>query len=271
MAAAGIAAVLALTGFVGYWFATGGRLYTVQTPSMGTSAPVGTLLWVKPLSGPSLHVGQFISFHPPTQPQATFSHRIVAIDATGAISTKGDLNGAVDPWQLHRSDVIGTVAMRWWDVGWLLRVAPILVIGGFVLWLLLTYFTVPRWRLPAFIAGSSLLAALALHMVRPLVRAQLLSFTAMADHSGARAEFVSTGVLPLRITGSGSSPTSMRAGQLRSVLVTKHDSAGVYSVHLGVHLSAWWWVIILVVGLAPALWMTAVGLPGHRSATAVAA
>jgi hypothetical protein len=267
-----IAGVVGLTAFVGYWFSTGGRAYTVETPSMGTTAPVGTLLWVRPIDGQGLHVGEFISFHPPTEPQATFSHRIVAIDPDGAIATKGDLNGAIDPWQLRSSDVIGTVTMRWWDVGWLLKAAPVLVIGGFVLWLLLTYFTVARWRLPAAIAGSSLLVAFALHVVRPLVRAQLLSFTALADHSGARAEFVSTGILPLRISGTGTTPMSIRAGQLRSVLVTQHDSKGIYSVHLGVHLSPWLWLAIVVTGLAPAIWISAVGLPaGHRRRTAVPA
>ncbi len=54
-----------------YWFATGGRWLIVETPSMGRSAPVGTLLWVEPVH--DLHVGDVISFHPPGEPKITYT------------------------------------------------------------------------------------------------------------------------------------------------------------------------------------------------------
>jgi hypothetical protein len=47
------------------WRAEGGRWERVESPSMGTVAPVGTLLWVKPADFAALRPGDFISFRPP--------------------------------------------------------------------------------------------------------------------------------------------------------------------------------------------------------------
>ncbi|WP_367379197.1 S26 family signal peptidase [Subtercola boreus] len=98
IAAAILLAVLLLAALV--FFITGGRWFVVQTPSMGETAPVGTLILTTPTNG-QVAVGDIITFRPPTSPGEVYTHGIIAISADGAISTRGDINGATDPWQLR--------------------------------------------------------------------------------------------------------------------------------------------------------------------------
>ncbi|MBE7163661.1 MAG: S26 family signal peptidase, partial [Williamsia herbipolensis] len=123
-----VAGVLAAVAYVGMFVAHGGRWFVVETPSMGTEAPVGTLLWVEPVKPADLHVGDFVTFRRPDSAE-TYSHRIREIHADGTISTKGAIT-APDPWTLKASDVVGRVEKRWWGIGWLVDALPILVIGG---------------------------------------------------------------------------------------------------------------------------------------------
>jgi hypothetical protein len=245
--------------FVGAWAVTGGRWLIVKTPSMGAAGPVGTLLWVQPTSLASVHVGEVIAFHPPFSTSETYSHRVVAINANGTLTTKGDINGSTDPWQVHRSQLVGRVAMRWWGIGWLVRAVPILVTGGLLLAVVVRFLLAPRWRPPAVIAGCGLILAVATYLLKPLVRAVLISFAKAPG--GARATFVGTGLLPLRMSGQGAGHVEMGDGHVASLLVTRHDKAGHFAVHLGVHLSPWWWVVVVLACFSPALWCLIVGLP----------
>ena len=47
------------------WLVSGGRWMIVETPSMGTQAPVGSLLWVSHAEISTLQAGDFITFRPP--------------------------------------------------------------------------------------------------------------------------------------------------------------------------------------------------------------
>jgi hypothetical protein len=258
-------AVAGIAVFSGYWFATGGRWLIVETPSMGRSAPVGTLLWVEPVH--DLHAGDIISFHPPGSRGVTYSHRIHSIAADGAISTKGDGNPADDPWQLHRSDVTGVVTARWWAVGWLIRAAPLLVLGSIVLTVLVRRFTAIRWRLPATTVGIAVLTTLAIWIYRPLVRAQLVVFDHVADAQHAvRATYVSTGLLPVRLTAAGASPIVLHDGEFGSVVTRTVDSHGRFRADVVPHISWQLWTALILVCFLPALWSTFVGLTPERAA-----
>src|SRR4051812_5422095 len=63
---------------------SGGRWFIIETPSMGTVAPVGTFVLTEPATMGELAVGDIISFHPPTAPGEVYTHRVVALDAAGA-------------------------------------------------------------------------------------------------------------------------------------------------------------------------------------------
>jgi len=230
-----LAVVVASLAWAGIWRLNGGHWERVETASMGTSAPVGTLLWVEPTNFSDLKVGDFITFRPPGQPNVTYSHRVYTVNADNTISTKGEI-AAPDPWRLHASDVVGRVDMRWWGVGWLVKAAPVLLIGAIVLRLLVWRLRTPRWKLPVSIVGASLLLAMAVVIYQPLTRAQQLAF--VGEAGGARATYISTGLLPLRLEAVNGGHADLRAGQIGSILSTHADSHGKYPVSLKPHLGS---------------------------------
>jgi signal peptidase I len=254
--------LLGLTALIFFWAVIGGRWFIVETPSMGTAAPVGTLLWVRPVAYDSIRAGDFIVFHPPDSSQ-TFSHRVFAVNANGTLTTKGDINGAPDAWRLHASNVIGEVSMRWWDVGWLVWAAPILVVGSLALWMLVTRFTVAKFRVPVATVGAALLIAGSIYVLKPLVRAVRISFLPVAH--GARATYVSTGLLPLHLATNDSRYVDLKDGVVGSLLVKSANRFGRYTVHLSPHLSTWFWATLSLICFVPVLYVLAVGQEASRS------
>lgn len=256
--ASGLAAVvlLGLSVFVAFWALSGGRWYMVESPSMGTAAPVGTLLWVKPVPYKSIHVGEIIAFHPPTELHETFSHRVIAINANGTLSTRGDINGTVDPWQVHPSDVVGAVAMRWQGVGWLIQASPVLLFGGAMLAVIVTRFVGQKWRLPLATVGASFLISVAIYVYKPLVR--VVNISLQSEKGGGLATYVSTGLLPTRMQVPGGRHVDLHDGQLGTIL-SNHLVHGRFPVTLVPHLEWWWWPAIVAVCFVPSVWTAIVG------------
>jgi membrane protein implicated in regulation of membrane protease activity len=233
---------------------------------MGTAAPVGTLLWVKPVDKADLHVGEFITFRPPGA-ATTYSHRIYKIHSDGQIETKGQIT-APDPWRITSHDIVGHVDMRWWGLGWLVKALPILVLGGLVLWFLVTRFASRRWKLPLAVLGFALLTSIAIVVYRPFTRAIQLSATPTAD--GGRASYVSTGLLPLRLQAVGGGHTDIRAGEIATIVSRHANTQGKYPVFLHPHIPIWFWVGLVAACLVPAIWTTIFGTrpagpPRHRA------
>jgi signal peptidase len=79
------------------------KLYLIHTPSMGKTIPPGSVVLVREHQ---YHVGQVISFR---VNGLTVTHRLIAINPSGTITTKGDANPTVDPWIATKSDIIGSV------------------------------------------------------------------------------------------------------------------------------------------------------------------
>jgi hypothetical protein len=230
---------------------------------MGTAAPVGTLLWVRPIAYDSIRAGDFVVFHPPDSSQ-TFSHRVFAVNADGTLTTKGDINGSPDAWRLRASNVIGEVSMRWWDVGWLVWAAPILVVGSLALWMLVAKFTAEKYRVPVATVGASLVIAGSIYALKPLVRAVRMSFVPVAH--GARATYVSTGLLRLHLATGDSRYVDLHDGVVGSLLVKSVNRFGRYTVHLSPHLSMWFWATLVLIGFMPVLYVLIVGqTPSHSA------
>lgn len=253
--------VLCALGSAAAWRLTGGHWERVETPSMGTVAPVGTLLWVQPVEFTNLHVGDFITFHPPGHHDLTYSHRVYSLNVDGTVSTKGVLT-APDPWRLKPHDMVGKVVARWWGVGWLVRAAPLLVVGGLLLFGLCWKAVATSWRLPVGIVGTAVLFCMVIVIYQPLVRAEQLSFA--PAKGGARATYVSTGLLPLRLQAEHGGGVDLRDGDAGAVLATHPNSRGRYLVHLHPHLPLSWWIALAVCCFAPALWTLIVGLPPEK-------
>lgn len=256
--AALVAVIIGAIGWTAAWKAQGGRWEVVRTSSMGAAAPVGTLLWINPVSYDHIEVGDILTFHPPKAPHETYTHRVVARHADGTLSTKGDNNDKRDTWRLGRRDVVGRVTMRWWAMGWVVKAAPILAIGGLLLFLLTRYFTAPKWRGPARILGTATLLALSVFVTKPLFGAQQVTF--VPKKKGAIATYVGTGVFPARLDAPGGRHVELPAGRKASMRVTKQDANGRLAVDVRATIPPLWIALGVLGCLSPILWSLAIGL-----------
>jgi signal peptidase I len=243
------AVLLSAAGIFG-WDLSGGRLMTTTTPSMCPAVCVGSLVAVRPLEGP-VHPGELVAFRPPGQ-RAVFTHRVVAVEADGSFTTKGDAEASPDPWLVAPSDVVGRVAFTLFGLGWWLRALPLLAVGAFSL---LVARRVYRWRdRRAFerLFGVTVLAAV-LPAERPLLSGQVIAVEADPGHPGwLKGLFVNTGLLP-------ASPRVAAAGGPPSVVSPSHlvwtrgpaDAGSTIRVHLAAALPGWAWAVMALIVAAP--------------------
>ena len=250
---AGVAVLLALTVVLAGWRISGGTWVRVETPSMGTRAPVGTLLWVKPVEFKSLQRGDLITFTPPGAHGVTYSHQVRSVNADGTISTQGRIT-APDPWRLHADDVVGKAVLRWPGVGWLVLAAPVLLLGGALVGLVVTRLRNREARMPMAVVGASLVIVTALVVYHPLTRADRLSF--VPDGSGARATYVSTGLLPVRLDAKGAEPVVLADGEVGSVLAKQPTGVAAghqFTVSVRPAVPFGWWVALICCCFVPGL------------------
>ena len=91
----------------------GFRSFTVMSGSMEPEYPVGSMIYVKPVSYKSLKVGDVISYVA-NNDKTVVTHRIVAIEKdskdpeTLRFKTQGDANSAPDANLVHYKNVLGT-------------------------------------------------------------------------------------------------------------------------------------------------------------------
>jgi len=79
------------------------RVFEVLSGSMTPTIPVGAEVIDRVVPGDSLRVGDVITYEQPERPGTYITHRVVGIDRTGlapTLATRGDANGAVDPWKV---------------------------------------------------------------------------------------------------------------------------------------------------------------------------
>lgn len=240
----------------------GGRWLDVKTPSMGQAAPVGTLLLIEPFA-PTDHVtvGDIIAFHPPTSPKETYAHRVVAIDTDGTIHTRGDNNGIDDPWRLHHSDLIGIVAARLWDLGYIIRMLPLLVLGAVVIYAATAFYRITRHdqTTPARILGYSVLVSVALYIYKPLVRVALITQTTI--NGITTTTVVPTGLIPVTVHALHGTTADLRPGQVGTVTTGKADTTGHFHIALTPHLNHIAWITLAVLCLAPLITAVLIGTP----------
>lgn len=252
--------VIVVVVVIGLRFA-GDSWFVVETPSMGQAAPVGTLIVTTPIGSTPLHVGDVITFHPPTTPAAVYTHRIAALTRDGRITTRGDINGAVDGWRLIRSDVIGRASVLIPGVGWLIRALPLLFGGIAVVWLLSSAIRRADRRLGVRLTGFSLVIAITVAWLRPLVSMAMLQITTSSGPS--RAQLVSTGLLPIRVTAANATSADLVDGQVGTLTGATHVADGHYAFAASLHLPWWGWGIVAVVCALPLLWTLIIGVPAE--------
>jgi hypothetical protein len=232
------------------WDIAGGKLVVMETPSMCPTVCVGSLVADRPLVGP-VHVGELITFNPPNTRAETYTHEISHIFANGMIQTRGVGNPQSDPWLITRSDIVGTAAFSVWGLGWVFKALPLLGVGVMA-WVLTRAWVATRSRRAWDTGWATILVALPIWMLHPLVRATVVSSTADPAHPGwARVTVVNTGILPIS-SHVASGPSVAHIASTGRVLLSGPVSAnGPLVVHQTVSLSWWGWAITALVVLSP--------------------
>lgn len=249
IALAGLAVLIGVFGL--FWRVTGGHWEVVATPSMGRTAPVGSLVFTRPAQITDVRIGEVVSYRPPGQRAETITHRVVRIGEDGALHTRGDINAAEDPWPVGNDNLVGRVVSIWWGLGWLLRALPLLIVGGLVLWWATKLWVSPGWRGPLRVFGSSVLISVVAIVLKPFVGMVLLSTT--ADDAGTHATLVSTGLLPIRISAGTGGSLDLVDGQVGVLTTQLPDGASGAKLAAGVHLSVLGWIIMIGLWLIPLL------------------
>lgn len=239
---AGIAVVVAVTvGLV--LLLTGARLLAIATPSMGTAAPVGTLVVAAPQ--PQYRVGEIISF---TENARIVTHRIVGESPQGFI-TKGDLNGAPDGWRIAPAAIIGKAVWLAPGLGFLLRGLPWLLLGAVLVEAIVRLgFIRPRWRWSLRAIGWAVTVTLVGWWLRPWFNMELLNWRAADTGAGVLMRVVNTGLFPLSANG-------VHAAMGQDVVAHTSDRLpnGAYVLNPVPDLSLWWRIALVAVCLLPLL------------------
>ena len=265
--AATVVTVVLLTALavaaVAFWV-TGGRWFVVRTPSMGTAAPVGTLVLTRPTTVAALHVGDVVAFHPTNAGALTYTHRVVAI-RDGVVTTRGDINGSDDPWATTDRQLVGRAVSLLPGLGFLARALPLLVVGGLLVGGLTRWWLRPDRRGPARMAGFTALYVVASLIVRPFVALVQLQTTTGVGVASITA--VSTGILPVRVSalpGHGTAtPVHLGYGEVGTLEFSGAAADDRYALMAHVDLSWAGWALLALLWSLPMLWVVLVGFRRH--------
>ncbi|QQD76163.1 S26 family signal peptidase [Curtobacterium sp. YC1] len=250
-----VAALLLTAAFL--FLSAGGRWFVVETPSMGVAAPVGTLVLDLPVDVATLEVGDIVTFETAANPDVVYTHRIVSIDADGGLHTRGDINGATDPWTLTQDDVIGAPALLVPHIGWLFRAAPILLIGTLIILTLTSAFTDRVTRTCLRIAGGALTTAYAGFVLKPFVNVTTITNTSSPD--GVEATVVSSGIFPVRVDAVGGNTVHLVDGQVGSVVIHELSENGHYQLMSNIDLDPVGWIALIALCAVPLVACLVVG------------
>lgn len=241
--------------------AAGGRWFVVQTPSMGTTAPVGTLLLTTPVLLEDVQVGDVVSFHPSTTPDETYTHRVIAVDADG-LTTRGDINGATDPWKTDQAHLIGEATTILPGFGWLAKGLPLFLAGLVIVTILTRLIASPTHRASMRMLGASLVATLVVFVLRPFVALVVLEAVTRGDD--VKASIVNTGLLPIRVAAEGGTSTTLAAGQVGSITTPTGENGQFHTISTTLDLPLWGWILFFGLCAVPLLYTLVVGLPAER-------
>ena len=253
------------------WRLHGGSWAVIETPSMGTAAPVGTLILTRATSIENLALGDVVTYRPANTPERIYTHRVVTVYPDHTLQVRGDVNGAADPLPVRQQDLVGKVVHAWPGVGWLVRALPLLLLGEVVLLVATGVFVPDRWRSSARIVGTCLLVATSALVLRPFVHPVLIAVT--ETDAGPVASVVSGGVFPTRVVGVPGHDITLMTGQAGTVAVSPTTAGGPYLINGHPDLHGWWLLAVIAVCLLPLVWCLLVGLtphdPTHEPAPAV--
>lgn len=221
--------------------AIGLRAFSISTPSMGTTYPVGTLVITEPQQ--QYRVADPITF---TVNDRVYTHRITESSDQG-FSTRGDLNDADDAWVLPAEDVIGKVIWSAKGMGWLLNAAPWLLLGVILSEVMARLLpnNYIRWRGPLRFIGISLTVSIIGLVLRPWFNMEMLNWK--AENDGVVMNLVNTGLFPMKAKDVG----GVASGEVVAVHLTEANDKGIYLLRPTPDLSVLQWCIVTAICLLP--------------------
>jgi signal peptidase I len=242
------ASILLVVGVFAVLFGSGYRIFVVQTPSMGTVAPVGTLVAVRAQA--TYHVGDIVTYERNTR---SYTHRIVDITEQGFI-TKGDINGATDALPVQPNEIVGLVTFHAPYVGFLVQGLPWIILGWAIVYgVTLLPRVRPSWRWQIRFIGWSLVVSIVALWTRPWVNLVMMGYLPSGD--GVAMHLVNTGVFPVKVLG-----TVLQSGQDAVVQQNVADASGHYTVIPQLALTAGWFLPLLAICLTPMLASLLIGV-----------
>ena len=236
---------------------TGMRWFVVQTPSMGSAAPVGSLVITRPAPA-QLQRGEIIAFVPPGAPRV-YTHRIFAVSADGGITTKGDINGAPDGWVIRHDKVLGEAVAIVPGGGYVLRGTPALLVGALLVWMVTLLIRRRDRRASARVIGLHLVGTLVVIWLHPFVQVVLLATQDAAN--GVRESIVSTGLLPVRLVDTAGTVLARLTIGRPEVVTLPAASTGTDRLVAMPDLGPLLQLVLIGIAVVPALVVMIVGLP----------
>ena len=243
---------LTLVGLLLISVILGYRYLTVVSPSMGETAPVGSLV-VTTNKIEDLSIGDIVSYH---RGSRIYTHRIVEIDKDRNYITKGDLNSVNDSVPLKRHEIIGKSIFIGKYLGWIWSALPILLIGMVVVYFISCLKRIKdEWRWPVRIVGYALVIVITTFIINPWLRVESLKFE-VAD-KGVDISIVNTGVFPLSDDEGG----RFYAGQVRTVHTEQLDDKGRFIYLPRPSLGFWGVVFVIIWCMTPTVMAMLVRIP----------
>lgn len=173
-------------------YVQGYRAFFVATPSMGMTAPVGTLIVTQPSS--QYQSQEIIAFR---QQERIYTHRITA-ERDGGFVTKGDLNASEDAWTVRPQQIIGRAVVVAKHLGWSWKALPVFILGMTIVWLISNFQKLnDYWRWPIRLVGLSIVVTLITIWLRPWLSFGVLSVTPRTDHA-VDMRIVNTGIFRIK-------------------------------------------------------------------------
>jgi len=235
-----VAGILLVVAVAVGLFGSGYHFYVVKTPSMGTTAPVGTLVAVHAKS--SYAIGDVVSYQ---RNDRVYTHRIVEQTAEG-FTTKGDSNDATDALPVTPDEIVGQVTFYGKYLGFLVEALPWILIGCGVVYVITLLPRIrPSWRWQIRFVGWSLVISSVALKLRPWVNLVMLGYAPSSD-GGVDMGIVNTGIFPVDVLG-----TVLQSGQSAVVHQATADASGHYTVIPQLALNIWWFLLLLAICLTP--------------------
>jgi hypothetical protein len=188
---------------------------------------------------------------------------VIGVDADG-LTTRGDINGATDPWKTDQAHLIGKATTILPGFGWLAKGLPLLLAGIVIVTILTRLIASPTHRASMRMLGGSLVATLFVFVLKPFVA--LVVLEAVTRGSDVRASIVNTGLLPIRVAVEGGTHTTLSAGEVGTLTAPVGDNGQFHQISTTLDLPLWGWILFYGLCAVPLLYTLVVGLPTEKEA-----